>query len=577
MKKIIPVFLLFLCITLPIGWSQDQKDNLSPWIHVNHFGYLPSSDKIAVVSSVTGLPFELIQLLPEPNQKKTVLKGMLKLTQANDPLSGAHVWEADFSSIHAAGTYQISVSGIGNSYPFQIMPRLYNQLSAQALKSFYFHRSGVELPQKFAVDWNRPPLQDQNAVLFNDTESSGQVRTVTGGWYDGSDTGRYVTSGAFAAGLLLQLYEMKPHLFEDGAVGIPEFRNGVPDVLDEAKWELEWLLKMQRDDGGVYHKLTAKEPDYTPSKNGLETPYYLLPVSTNATASTCALLAKAGRVFQPFSPEFAAQCLDASIAAWDYLLQHPDPFVFENPSGFQTKSYSDSDDSDERIWAAVELFISTNEPQYYTALQLLTEKRVPLLSSAGYWGQVMPLAAGSMILHSTPFQETKILDEIMEDLNAMSDTIVEKIRQSGFRVSLESSEMIWGSNGALLQNALILLTAQRVNPKPEYITCALDQLHYVLGRNPLSICYVTGNGQVSPEKPFHFYHQIKKDTQPVPGMLVAGPNKTLSDSVVKKSFTSGTPPALIYRDDVESFSTNETAITWNAVLTYISAWMDDVP
>lgn len=576
MTKWISALIISISFFLPTGWSQDQNEAVSPWIYVNQFGYLPSSEKIAVVSSITGLPFELIQLLPEPEQKKTVLKGMLKLTQANDLLSGAHVWEADFSLVQATGTYQIHVPGIGHSYSFHIKPKLYTNLSKQALKSFYFHRNGIELPQKYASDWSRPALQDQHAVLYDPAQSEAQVRSVTGGWYDGSDTGRYAASGIFAAGMLLQLFEMKPHLFEDGSVGIPEFRNGTPDILDEVRWELEWLLKMQREDGGVYHKITTKEPDSTPPKNKNEPNHFILPVSTAATAAAGAVWAKAGRVFQPYNPEFAAQCSIAAVSAWDYLMQNPEPQPFENPAGFQSKSYSDQDDSDERIWAAVELFITTKEQHYMSALQILTEKRIPLLPSAGYWGQVMPLAAGSVVLHSTPFQDTKLIHEIRDDLVSLSETIIEKTQNSGFRVSIEAGEMNWGSNAVLLQNALILLITQHTNPKPEFLAAALDQLHYVLGRNPLSITYVTGNGPVSPLFPFHFYQQMKKDGKPVPGMLVAGPNGTLSDGIVKKLFASSTPPALIYKDDPESFSTNETAITWNAVLTFVSAWMDDV-
>lgn len=555
--------------------SQDEKPVVSPWIFVNHLGYLPSSEKIAVVSSTTGLPFELMQLLPEPEKEKLAFKGMLKLTQANDLLSGAHLWEADFSMIHATGTYQLQVPGLGKSYPFQIMPKLYSHTSNQALKSFYFHRSGIELPKKYASDWSRPESHTADAIVYQGNEAADQVKSVTGGWYDGNGMERYVPSGVFAAGMLLQFYEMKPHLLEDGIIGIPEFRNGVPDLLDEVRWELEWLLKMQREDGGIHHKLTAKESQSN-STNKNDSPLFVMPPSTSATAAACAVLAKASRVYQSFDSTFAAHCFEASELSWNYLIQNPEIKSFENPEGFLTKSYSDQDDSDERIWAAVELFVSTGDPKYFTVLQLLTEKRVPLLSSAGYWSQVMPLAAGTVVMHPTSFQESKLLREILTDLESIADTIVEKTQTNGFRSSLKPTEMLWGSNGAILQNALILLTAHHVDPSQRYLATALDQLHYIMGRNPLSICYVTANGHVSPQNPFHFYRTLTEEKKPIPGMLVAGANGSLSDGVVKKSYSAGTPPALIYKDDADSFSTNETAITWNAVLTYVSAWMDDV-
>lgn len=569
--------LFLICIFAVFGsaYSQENQPDISPWIFVNHLGYLPSSQKIAVVSSTTGLPFELVQLLPEPEKERTAFRGMLKLAQAHDTLSGAHVWVADFSMISATGTYRVQVPGIGMSYPFQIMPKIYSHTAHQALKSFYFHRSGVELPKKYASDWSRPAAQNTESVIFQAGAENAPVKSATGGWYDGNGMERYVPSGAFAAGLLLQLYECKPHLFEDGSIGIPEFRNGIPDILDETRWELEWLMRMQKEDGSVFHKLTAKEPKAAAEKRD-DDPIYLLPPSTSATAAACAVLVKASRVYQQYDPQFASKCFNASVISWNNLIQNPEAKPFENPEGFLTKSYTDQDDSDERIWAAAEMFVSTGDPKFYTALQLLTEKRVPLLSSAGYWSQVMPLAAGTIILHSTPFLESKILREIHTDLESMADTIVEKTGTNGFRISIKPDEMLWGSNSALLQNALILFMAHQVKPKPQYKNSALDQLHYVLGRNPLSMCYVTGNGHISPKHPFHFYRNIAEKEKPVPGLLVAGPNASLSDGVVKKAFPAGTPPARIYRDEVESFSTNETAITWNAVLTYVTAWMDDV-
>ncbi len=570
MRRLLVIFIL---ITYShASFSQEEKPEVSPDIFVNHLGYLPAAPKVAFVSAVTAMPFELHRYQPESPQNAPVIKGILKLSQAHDASTGIHVWEADFSQINATGTYQLQVHGIGKSLPFKISPSVYGQTAVEALKSFYFHRSGVELTEKYAHEFSREALHTNDAVLFDLQQNEPVIHPASGGWYDGSNLGKHTVSGAYAAGILLQLHEMKPDLFPDGSVGIPGFRNGSPDIVDEARWELEWLMRMQRDDGGVHHKITAKEPLSKPDDQNKDTTRFVLPVSTNATANACAVLAKASRVYQRYDSQFAEACFKSSQKAWAFLINNPEPQPFENPEGFRTKSYSDEDDNDERIWAAVELFISTGEPKYYTAVQILTENRVPLLSSAGYWGQVMPLAAGSIVVHPTPFAETKVLEEMKADLLSLADTIVETANQSGMRSSLKPDDILWGSNHALLQNAAILILAHDSQPKQNYLATALDQLHIVLGRNPLSMSFVTGTGHTSPQTPFHFYHQITKPTKPVPGMLVAGPNGSLSDGIVKKAFTAQTPPALVYQDHAESFSTNETSITWNAIYTFVTAW-----
>ena len=547
------------------------EEESSPFITVNQVGYLSALPKIALVSTALGLPFEVLDL----DHKAVVLKSMLTLGRANDACSGANMWRADFSVIQATGTYQVVISGVGRSPTFRIGHFLYDPLARAAMKSFYFQRSALPLLKKYADKWTRPAYHLSDGEIFGATGSGPHIQAASGGWYDGGDYGKYVISGAFSAGLLLMLHELQPNRFPDGSLSIPESGNGVPDILDEVRWELEWLLRMQNEEGGVYHKLTALEPNPLELPNEKDPPRYLMPVSVTATADFCALMAKAARIYQDFDVHFATQCLQASLHAWRAMQSMEDAMPFENPPSVHTKPYSDRNDWEERFWAETELYYTTRENDYLRRAQALAEKRVPLLASSGYWGNVMPLAVGAMIVHAAGRNPSDLEEEAFEDVLSLAEALMDKIDHSGLTLSLGEGEFTWGSNGMVMQNTIILLLANHIHPNPVFHDDAVEQLHYLLGRNPLSMSYVTGIGHRSPKKPYHPFSEKDKVEEPVPGLLVGGPNQFLNDGLLKRTFPAATPPALIYLDDVESFSSNETSISWNAALTFVASWMAD--
>ncbi len=538
-----------------------SSDPVSPHIHINQIGYPLSESKIAYVSSSIALPFEVENI----EREKIALKGMLQLAHSNDQVSGGHIWKADFSVLSTTGEYRLDVAGIGSSFLFRIDSHLYEDVAKQALKGFFLSRNGMELPKEYAIQWSRDPLYTSEVMVFPATADEQTPLKLAGGWYDGGDNGMYTVNGSFAAGMLLLLHEIYPQRYPDQSLPIPESGNGIPDLLDEVKWELDWLLSIQAPDGGIYHKLTPKEPTKPVNKNEKEQ-RYLYSVSTAATANVCAVLAKASRLYSPYNATYSITCLRSAEKAWRYLEQNPNDKGFQNPEEIITKSYSDQDDMDERFWAAVELYLATNQSQYLDIANQIGEKRVPLLSSTGYWGNVMPMAIASIIISSTPALDEKLKKEAINDLVSLADSIVETSNQEGYAQSLNQGEFSWGSNAVLLQNAVILFLADLVNSKPNYRNIMLDQVHYILGRNPLSMCYVTGIGDHSPQNPHHFLSMIDKAEEPIPGMLVGGPNQFLNDSILKGRFNQNTPSAMTYVDDEGSYASNETSLSWNAVL-----------
>ncbi len=544
----------------------EEEPQLSPHIFVNQVGYLPSSSNVAMVSSPMGLAF----VVREEESGDKVLKAMPHLAEAEDQSSGACLWVADFSVLDSTGEYYLEVEGLGRSYPFAVKSNVYQQVAQKALKAFYFQRSGIDLVEPYAEKWSRKAQHQGDAIVYGtEEEEESEEIDASGGWYDGGDEGKYVVNGSFAAGILLLLHEISPELFVDRSLNIPESGNDVPDVLDEVHWELEWLLKMQNEIGGVHHKVAAKE-SHTLSKNDDKNERYVMQVSTAATASACAVWAKASRLYSPHDATFAQRCLEAAQRAWFYLEQHPNDGGFTNPDEVLTKTYNDEDDSDERIWAAIELYLTLKNERFLEVIQALMNKRVPLLSASGYWGNVMPLAVTSILLEEENFSE-KWVNEAKEDLISLANSFVETSRRDGLRLTLEEGEFNWGSNATILQNAFILRVASLVEERSAYQQTMLDQLHYILGRNPQSMCYVTGSGSHSPLHPHHPFSLKDKVEEPVPGLLVGGPNQFLNDSILKEHFNEETPPALTYADHEESYSSNEVSLGWNAVLAFVAS------
>lgn len=552
-------FSIILLLTPLLAAVADEQP-ISSAIFINQSAYIVGHAKIGLVSSPIALPFTLWNLQTEAPS----LRSRLALRAAHHAASGMNVWQADFSIIDATGVYALEVPGLGRSHPFSIIQTPPMTLAARALNAFYYFRCGAEFPQNIAGDWARKAGPSKAALIYPPTSEPKPVM-IDAGWHDGSDAGRYVSSGVYAAGALMTLHEWLPEAFPDASLSIPEAHNGAPDILDEARWELEWLLSMQAESDAVYHKATTLEPEDE------DAPLYLFAPSTAATAGACAVWAKAARLYSPYDATFAARCLNASVRAWQWLELTPNDGGFKNPADVQTKAYSDPDDSDERLWAVIELRRTLNDERLDPVIAAMVEKRIPLLYASGYWGDVTPFAAASILNEATIETFKELADDAHNDLRSLADSLSEKTAADGFLLTLGPDEFTWGSNGAVVRNALILALTNRVESNTRYYGAALEQMNYLMGRNPLGMSYITGFGEASPQTPYHWKRYAGESKTPIPGLLVAGPNQSLNDGVLKAHFGASAPPATAYKDDPKSFSSNEFTIDANAALVFVAA------
>ena len=559
-RSALPV-LAALFLALPMLHAAD-------YVTVNQAGYLPQQSKRALVTTAAD-SFHLV----DQNSSQIVYRGALTQRAVLDAATGMNVWEADFSVWRAPGTFIINVPGIGKSHPFTIQNSAYVNLARASLKAFYFQRCGMDLSPYDAGVYTHTRCHTQDGWLHSSSGESGVVKSA-GGWHDAGDYGKYVVNAGVSVGTLLLAYETFPDRFAADNLKIRESGNGVPDLLDEVQYELRWLLTMQRADGPVYHKLTRENfaPFIMPQKDTEKR--YLMPVSSTATADFAAMMAQAGRIYRSVSPAFADSCLSAAQKAWNWLGNNPGIVPaggFRNPVGVATGEYGDGNDRDERLWAAAELWRSTGESAYET-YYLDNYQSQNLFQSEMSWGSVAPMAHLAYLLAPQDMGNATALQTLRTNLHQYAATLLAQAEQSGFRVLLKPGEYNWGSNSRPLNRAILLILAARTGADEAFIHAALDQLHYVMGRNGLNFCFVSGTNAFSLKNPHHRPSAADNIREPLPGMLSGGPNQYLQDDILKARFNASTPPALCFVDHVDSYAGNEIAINWNAPLVFVAGY-----
>ncbi len=523
-----------------------------PDIAVNQIGYLPKAFKSATLrGSALDQTAKLIDESTGKSVFETAVDGGI-----SDPDTGENEAMFDFSSVTNEGTYHVE-AGDAVSPSFKISADVYKEAFDASLKMLYFQRCGTELAPDLSGEFAHPVCHAEKAVLYEDRSVS---LDVSGGWHDAGDYGRYSVAGAKTAADLLLAYENYPAVFTDD-IGIPESRNGIPDVLDEARYELEWLLKMQTDNGGVYHKVTCQNFPGEVMPQDETDQLIIMPTTTTATGDFIGVMAIAARVYRDIDSSFADRCLEAAKKSTEYLYNTPlDTKGYKNPSDISTGEYEDTNDIDERFWAFSELFKTTGDTGYESDIS-------KVLPHNGYslgWQGVAGYGGYAFLTSSDPDPSLKEL--IIADAELMGEEIVTNAATYPYGSSIIGNYP-WGSNLTIANNGSYLLMMKDVLSSYDKKTADM-QLNYLFGNNATGYCFFTGFGTTYSDHPHHRPSQATGTT--VPGMLVGGPNNGLDDPYVQ-NVLKGTAPAKCYADNSQSYSTNEVAIYWNSPLIYLLA------
>jgi len=537
-------------------------------IKVDQVGYPLNGPKVALVSA----PAKDFAL-KRSGDNSVVYRGILSHAQA-DADSGDQVQVADFSSFNKPGAYYIDIPGVGRSWNFTLGGNIYQRAYYMAMRGFYGQRCGtaVDMGPEFP-GFSHPACHLHGE--FHPSSGKAGERDNIGGWHDAGDYGRYVVNSGISTGSLLWAWELYGAKLKDIPLNIPETGNGTPDILNEARWNLEWMLKMQDDDGGTWHKQTSEHfsgfvapQDDTLTSEVIGTgsaPYK----STCATADLAAVAAIAARVYKPFDTKFAARNLDAARHAWEWAEKNPN-VTFRNPPGVSTGDYGDRNCSDELLWAAAELGRTTGESAFNDYFLSNYAHFLPILDTppAEGWNQLAPMALWTYALSHEKGSDPTAIAAIHQHTLAAARTIVERTRANPYRTSMKTTDYIWGSNGVAAGYGVYLLIANQFSPDASFTDTARDNLHYLLGRNTFSLSWVTQLG----DNPFqHPHHRPSGATGKAwPGLMSGGPNAGRQDAVLAK-LPKDLPPAKVYADQLASYASNEIAINWQAALVFLLA------
>ncbi|MFN4088640.1 MAG: glycoside hydrolase family 9 protein [Alphaproteobacteria bacterium] len=546
-----------------LHWAPEQGAAATrPLLTVNQAGYLPRHSKVALLA-VPG-PLREISVVSETSGETVAAFPVGRAKR--DPDTGVAVAPVDFSSVRAPGRYWLQ-GGAVQSHGFVVDDVAFDLTFTQMLRTYWLQRCGVAVRDPISGMDRAPCHQRDGVVVRTDRFNAAGTRLDgRGGWHDAGDFGKYVATTTTTIGRLLSLYEMHPDLFVDGQLAIPESGNGVPDLLDEMAWGLEWLMRMQRPDGAVYRKLSgAQWPGMVmPEADGQER--YVYGVTSPETGKFAAVMAMAARLWGGRGDRYLA----AARRAWAWLETVPPPQFVDWAEGDDGGSgkylYAPpiddeatlTHDRDDRIWAAAELYLTTGEAPFGRAFAALLPATPFTLFE---WKDPSALGLTSYLFpgrHTAPAAQEDVLGlrgEVRTRLLARADRLLHRAAAAPWGLAIE--RLKWGSNKMIAEEGITLALAHRLTGRADYLAAAVGQLDWLLGRNPFERSFVTGVGS-DPVR--HIHHRVTQAQGIyVPGFLAGGPFPGATDPVAPKG-----RGLLSWIDDDRSYATNENAIDYNA-------------
>ena len=567
---------------------------------MNQLGFYPDAEKTVVYPGNDANGLEVRDM-----NGKAVLK--LDAPDVYDwEYSGEEVQTFDISAIKTPGTYRLFRGGAYVGSPIKVGTRVYEDLVKGSLKWFYYQRASMPLTPQYAGKWARSAghMDDKVIVYGTDMLTAKTFAEATGaknvaknpkpqviksdrGWYDAGDYGKYIVNSGITVFTLLEIYEHFPKYMDSLTWNIPREFPKYPELLEEIRYNLDWMLTLQDKDGGVYHKVTTLKFGGSVLPEDDTAPRYAIIKNMPASLDFAAVMAQASVVYRNIDKAYADKMLKAAESAYAWAKKNPKA-IYKQPADVQTGGYVPGDENgkDEFRWAAAELYrakaVAGAKSDKAAAGYLKDLKANPFTANGAWWGDVNMLAAFRVALDSVDFDKglvaaaKKTVMNEANNLRAVGDT-------SAYRLPAFPWSWNWGSNSAMANNGMVLVHAYLLTGDKSYVDGAQQCLDYLLGKNPQDITYVTGFGYRSPRNPHHRPSESDLVDDPVPGMLVGGPHLGKQDINLDgkepwkcPNYAAADKPALAYIDNRCSYATNEVAINWNAPLAYLAAALEAI-
>lgn len=530
-------------------------------IVVNQIGYLPPWQKVAFFRQTTVLDRPIKKLSTAQLIDRDTNKEVTTLSLAPpviDPATKDAIATIDFSDVTQPGNYYLR-AGKFQSAPFAISKSIYQEPLVKLLRSYYIQRCGVEIDDPISGIYHPPCHLNDGIVVHPDRV---EKIDAAGGWHDGGSYNKYVATATVTISRLLSLYPENADLFPDNQLAIPESGNGKSDLLDEMEFGLNWLLKMQRDDGAVYRKLAGEKWRLNIAPDEDIEPRYVYGISTPETAKFAATMAIASRTFESVDNQLANAYLAAANRAWQYLQTQPEMEVDWQPeddfgsdiylaSEFNTEK-SLTTDLDDRLWAAAELYITTGKSNFANYFADNLEQVEYTLFE---WKNPAPLGMINYLTQQRQPTSNEIVNRIKNKLLQRANVVLEQVNQNNYNIA--NNRFILGSNRMTAEEGITLINAYKITNDVQYLNAANSQLDYILGRNHFNQTFITDIGKNFVENLSNLYaraEQIK-----IPGLVIGGANATAQDSRVYKN-----KGQLSYADDEKAYATNGNATDYNA-------------
>lgn len=593
----------FLCFVLSCSLSGQE---ISSFIHVDQFGYLPEADKVAVLSTPE-VGFNAGESYDFPTQLElrnattdaVVFSGAPTIwnSGAVHGQSGDKGYWFDFSSYTTPGTYYLyDAENDERSAEFVISDEVYNEVFRAAGRMFYYNRCNSTKVLPYAeANWTdgmsfTNALQDANCRYINDPNNASLEKDLTGGWFDAGDYNKYVTFASAPLHNLLWAYKENPDVFGDDW-DIPESGNGIPDIIDEIKWELDWMLKMNNADGTTHIKMGSQnyaENVASPPSANTDQRFYG-PTCTSASIAAAGVFAHAAKVLADF-PAYSSYVTlleTRAVASWNYVLPLLNSDQLEENCDDISIVAGDADrdaaeQREEAITAAIHLFDLTGTDSYHTYVVSNAGTTEPLQTN--FWsGYKMPL--NDALLHYTTLNNS---DATLKSTILTSITTTSSNNWNDFfgfsaddlyRAFMPDWAYHWGSNlpkaGFGVLNTLLVNYGINTGSHADYTKKMAEQLHYFHGVNPMGLVYLSNmydlGGDRCVNEIYHTWfangtdydHSLNSLYGPAPGYVSGGANANFT--VTTLTPPAGQPDQKSYLDFNDNFPMNSWEISEPAI------------
>ncbi|MEZ5947175.1 MAG: glycoside hydrolase family 9 protein [Hyphomonas sp.] len=579
-------------------------------VRISQTGFRPGFPVLGVVETDAAEP----RSWSVHTDKGKVIASGMTVPFGGDTGSGAAVQSILMESgLPAGGPYVLTVEGVGDSHPFRVSDHVFHALKYDLLNYYYHNRAGIPIEAKYAGGeaWARPAGQPRETLTcFRGKDMNGiawpgcdYTLDVHGGWYDAGDQSKYAVNAGVTMWTLFNAYEVGFTGFEDGKVKLPEAGNGQNDLLDEVRFNMDWMLRMQAPEGAkaavargmspdgakgikpevidvsgmVHHKEgTVKWPPVPMMPHEDDTPRALYPPSTTATLHLAATGAQCARIYKSVDAAFSARCLEAAKRAYAAAQRVPDAYSYNNFTG--NGPYSSTDPRNEFYWAAAELYATTGDAAFLADLQAAEASLEADPAGQRQLGWSDTEYAGVMTLaRFAPDEAVKAAGRAK--LKTIADAYLAQRPAEGYGIAYTKEKWPWGSVGELANRGVLLATVYEFTGDKSYRNAALDMLDYILGRNPRDISYVSGHGANAFKAP---HHRVWAGANypgwplPPPGAVSGGSNNQAIAGPVSAAFADNCHAQTCYADHVDAYELNEVAINWQSAVFWLAAWADEV-